>query len=277
MARTLRVDPAFYDLEFEPLTLRARDGVSLDAWFVPARGAARGAVLMHHHYGGQKAAMLPWIELFVDAGLDALAFDGRGHAGSPCSAEQDGYEARFGDVHAAAEALRARGARQIFGYGQSQGAAVVIGALAAERAAGARDIAGVIVDSGPAPLAGPSLYWLARTLFDDALPRPERALATLFATATLYRRTGPGLYALTLWRALVGLRQTPLLWLHGDSDVVIPHAAARVWFEACAPLSRGRWHKLLVEGAAHVECLQTDEARVAAAVHQLLAACAACP
>lgn len=255
--RALRVAPDFYDLEFTELTLRTADDVELGGWFVPAKGPpglADVAVLMHHHFGGQKAALLPWIELFHQLGVSCLAFDARGHGSSPCRWQQESYRQRFADVRAARAELLRRGARRLLLYAQSQGGAVVLGGLA-----DSREIAGVILDSGPALSATASIWGLARTLPAQDTPVPAAAASAI--SLELLRRTWPSSYALHLWRGLLHVRHQPLLWLYGSADQIIPPAWSQWWFSPMSQLAP-RWERLQVEGASHAECLQHGGAQV---------------
>jgi pimeloyl-ACP methyl ester carboxylesterase len=270
--RRLRVTPAFYDLEYEPLTLRTEDQIELAAWFVPAQppdGRRRGlGALMHHHYGGQKAAMLPWLELFSRLGVDCLAFDARAHGGSSCRADQETYHQRFADVRAAHAELRRRGAERLLGFGQSQGGAVLVGALAASP-----DLVCLVLDSGPSATALPSLWGLARLIMREkpapSVPPGPSALTTAMLAARLYARTGPTRYPLFLWRGLWRLRNRPLLWLHGTADDVIERHRAARWYDRIRPHAPS-WAELTVPGAAHVQCLQHGPAEVERAVRALL-------
>lgn len=260
--RPLTVAPDFYDLDFEPVELLTDDKVTLSGWFLPAARyrPTDPMVLLHHHYGGQKAALLPWLELLQRLGVPALCFDARDHAGSPCPPGRGSYVARFADVRAAANELLRRGARRIVAYGQSQGGAVVVGGLAHRP-----ELVGVILDSGPSASALLSLWGLAR-----GLPEQEQALVGSAAVfAELYRRMRPASYPLHLWRGLYRLRQRRLLWLHGTEDRIIPAAWARPWFEALRPAGPG-WRRMSVAGAQHAECLQTGGPAVAQAVGDLL-------
>lgn len=268
MARERRLSPRVLDLPFESISLTTSDGLALRAWYVPAQqgSALRApAVVLHHHYGGQKATVLPWIRLFSELGLDVLALDGRGHGGS--SARPRGREcfvSRAADVHAAADELRRRGSERLVFFGQSQGAAVV--AYAAARRA---DVAGVIFDSGPSPIMELGAWGLARAMLEQGRVSwgvPERAVATL----RLLVRTRPLRYTVHLVGALRRLRRRGLLWIHGGGDLVIRPAWAKLWFELFRP--RGAvWRAVLVPGAEHVMTLQKDGALVEEAVRRFFA------
>lgn len=263
--RTLSVTPEFYELPYEELRLTTADGVVLAAWFVPAPAeTARAAtmVLLHHHYGGQRAALLPWIELFHRRGLACVAFDARAHAGSPCPPAADSYRQRFHDVRAARAELVRRGARRIVAYAQSQGAAVVAGGLTR-----APELCAVIFDSGPAALGVPSVGLLAHDLV--ARDQRQRALVASLLAAELVRRTRPRGYIAALWPALARLRDRPLLWLHGSADTVIPRALVEPWFRALRPGAAG-WRAELLPGARHAQCLQHAPRDVERAVDELL-------
>ncbi len=250
-------------MQHEELVLRTDDGVSLNAWFVsPAAPRADGLmVLMHHHYLGQKASMIPWIHLFWRLGLPSLSFDARGHAASDPSPDGRGsFGKRAADVRAGWDELQRRGARRILGYGQSQGAATLVMGVG-----GRRSLAGLVLDSGPAPEMGTAAWGLAGNML--GIGRRDRLARGLLA-ARIIPGTEPVRYVPTLWRALYRTRHTPLLWLHGDQDEVIRPAWSRLWYDR---LKTEAWTELSVAGADHVRTLQTDEAAVGAAVQALLA------
>ena len=258
--KPLGVTPEFYDLPYDSLRLHTDDDVELAAWYVPAPAAAPASALgavMHHHYGGQKAALLPWIELLHRLGVGCLGFDARGHAGSPCAPGKETYRQRFADVRAAHAELRRRG------HGQSQGAAVLVGALGRER-----DVAGLILDSGPAALAVPPIWGMARSLVPEASATPTLTAGVI--TVELVRRLRPSDYAFHLWPGLLALRDRPLLWLHGSADRVIPRRWAALWFRLLQPHAP-RWQTLTVAGAEHVQCLQQGGAEVEPCVARFVA------
>jgi len=249
-------------MRHEDLVLHTDDGVALNAWFVhPETPRGDGLmVLMHHHYLGQKATLIPWIHLFWTLGLPTLSFDARGHAASDPSPEGRGsFAKRAADVRAAHAELRRRGATRILGYGQSQGAATLAMGIA-----GAPDVAGVILDSGPAPEMGTAAWGLAGNML--GLGARDR-LARTILSGRIIPGTEPVRYVPNLWGALWRLRRTPLLWLHGDNDTVIRQSWSAQWFRR---LKSDRWTGVTIPGADHVRTYQTDPAGVTAAVERLL-------
>ena len=249
-------------MQHEELVLRTDDGVALNAWFViPDAPRADGLmVLMHHHYLGSKAALIPWIHLFWELGIPSLSFDARGHAASdPSPAGRGSFAKRAADVRAGWSELEARGARRILGFGQSQGAATLVMGVAGRRA-----LAGLILDSGPAPDMGTAAWGLAGNMLGIGA---RSRLARSVLAARILPGTEPIRYVPTLWGALHRVRRTPVLWLHGDRDDVIRPAWSRRWFDR---LAGPEWSELAVPGADHVRTLQTDPAGVRAAVERFV-------
>lgn len=250
MRRERRLNPEDVGLPYEALTLEAADAQELAAWFVPGAAqvepleAADLGVFIHHHYGGQKATVLPWLELFHGLGIPSLALDGRGHAASAeyISEGATAFAARKLDVHAGCDELRRRGARRLLVIGQSQGAAPVVAV-----AGGRPDVAGVIVDSGPAPSMELATWGLA----GQVLGTRRRPLAQAALCLEIWRGGDASGYVADFWGGLRRLRDRPLLWLHGDHDVVIPRSLAAFWFRAMKP-ARG-WSCVTISAGNHVQ------------------------
>lgn len=242
-------------LEFEPLTLTTRDGVALDAWYIPAQGAV-GAVVAHHFMGGQKEVLLPWIRVLHALGWAVVCFDARGH-GRSRGALDAAAAARRLDVEAAWAEARRRGHAGIVGLGQSQGAAVL--ALAA---APKPDLCGFIFDSGPAAEILSPTWGFTSTLTKHRSVR-------LLLTARLVSRAAPARYTPALLHALWQTRSLPLLWLHGDRDAVTPRWSVAAWYALLRQQS-GPWHAVRIAEAEHVRCLQEGGQMVEDAVANLL-------
>jgi alpha-beta hydrolase superfamily lysophospholipase len=259
-----RITPARYlpNAEWEAVDLHTADGARLSAWFVPAERTDL-AVVLHHHYGGQKATVLPWIAVFHAMGLPCLAFDARGHADSDETPVGRGsFPKRTADVDAACAELRRRGFDRLLGFGQSQGAATLVMAAPRNR------FEGLILDSGPAPEMGTAAWGLSGNMLGRR-GKEEPATRAMLA-ARIIPGTEPVRYLGTLWAAFARLRGTPLLWLHGDRDGVIERRWSNLWFRSM----RGpRWVARTVAGADHVRTLpvggEAVEADVAAFIDAL--------
>ena len=262
--RVSTLTPERYGLAYEPLRLRTQDGVELAAWWVP--GARRDlAMVLHHHFGGQRATLLPWIRLAHELGLSVLALDGRGHGESRYEPRgRESFAARAHDMRAACEEATRRGASELVVLGQSQGAIPAL-LVASERA----DVGAVIVDCGPSPSAFHAAWGLAGVLLERSRTSSHKSVRALFALGLL-TQSKPLYDTALLWRALIRLRERPLLWVHGDADTTTPRAQAALWFRAVARAG-GPWRALAVRGGDHVRSVQVAEAEVRAAVEALLA------
>ena len=103
--------------------LRTADGLTLGAWYVPARGADTDVtVLVAAGNAGNRAARAPLAAALRARGMSVLLFDYRGYGGNPGDPTEEGLAL---DVRAAREHLVERGAERIVYFGESLGAAVV--------------------------------------------------------------------------------------------------------------------------------------------------------
>jgi len=264
-----RIDPGRrLGMAYEAFDLFTEDGVKLKAWWVaPETPRPDGlVVVMHHHYGGQKATLLPWIHLFYELGIPSLCFDARGHADSdPTPRGRGSFPKRRDDVWAAIAEARRRGATKILGFGQSQGAATLAMALGTRPP---EELVGVIFDSGPAPEMGTAAWGLAGQMLGKH--RGDR-LARTFLAGRILPGTEPVRYPWVLWGALARLTTVPVLWIHGDQDVVIERRWSRAWFRALSPLAGSRWNAVVVPGADHVRTLAVNPDLVSDEVGNFLA------
>ncbi|MFP4560086.1 MAG: alpha/beta hydrolase [Thiohalorhabdus sp.] len=167
--REVTATPAEAGLDYEPVTLEAADGVSLDGWFVPAR-PERGVVAFFHGNAGNIGHRLDTLRLLNDLGLSTLIIDYRGYGRSGGRPSESGT---YRDAEAAWRHLVAdRGVppERIVLFGRSLGAAV-----AAELAA--RHRPGALVLESPftsVPDLAAEIYpylpvhWLARFRYPTA-------------------------------------------------------------------------------------------------------------
>ena len=254
-------------IPFEAFDLHTSDGVRLAAWFMPAKGGEQRegglTVVLHHHYGGQRATLMPWIAFFHELGLPTLCFDARGHAESDSAPPGKGsFVRRSEDVRAACDEARRRGATQLVGFGQSQGAAALVISMSDRD-----DVAAVIVESGPAPDMLTAAWGLAGNML-GAMDSRNIGVRTLLA-ARILPGTHPARYLWSLWTSLARLRATPLLWLHGGSDSVISARWSSWWYRALRSRTTV-WSDVQVASAEHVRTLQEGGDAVRTAVTNLV-------
>lgn len=127
MPSTAEVAPASTVLRgAREVELRTSDGLVLDAWFVPARGAGRGlTVLVANGNAGDRSLRAPLAWALAAEGLSVLLFDYRGYGGNQGRPSEEGL-AR--DVRAARQfVVEETGVSpdRLLYYGESLGAAVV--------------------------------------------------------------------------------------------------------------------------------------------------------
>ena len=234
------------ELEPRDVVLRSTDGLALRAWWVPASGSSRAAVLAHGR-GDSKASayVVATAAVYARAGFNVLMIDLRCWKWPERRFSTAGYqEAR--DVLGALRWLSERGfeANRVVLHGWSTGAAAVV------RAAPRTGVAAVVEEGGHADLplllgnlipgkGGPSTFLscvalaMARVLgveFDPFELRPRRDAARLHEEGV------------------------PLFIIHSRDDRVVPVEHARLL--AGAQPEAVLWE---VEGCAHTAAFTHPE------------------
>jgi fermentation-respiration switch protein FrsA (DUF1100 family) len=238
--RTLFQTPGLYGLDYQPVELHAADGTELFAWFLPARGKARGSVLYLHGNGQNISTQFANVAWMPAAGFNVLALDYRGYGGSQGQPSLPGVQL---DIDAALQALLRRpdvDPMRIVVFGQSLGGALAIHYVAHSRF---RDsIRALIVDSA----------------FSDyeRIGREKLAAAVItwpfqwFASMAIDNRYSP--------EASVGLLSPiPVLFIHGDADSIVPLHHSQRLFEL-AGFPKQLW---VVPGAGHIQAIKDKQLR----------------
>jgi fermentation-respiration switch protein FrsA (DUF1100 family) len=167
------------------VTLRTSDGLSLGAWFVPARRTGTGVTaLVASGNGGDRSMRAPLAEALAERGIAVLLFDYRGYGGNPGSPSEEGL-AR--DVRAARAYLLGEAGvppDRLLYLGESLGAAVVTG-LAAEHPP-----AGLVLRSPFVDLASVGRvhypFLPVRTLLRDRYPLADQLTDITVPTTVVY-------------------------------------------------------------------------------------------
>lgn len=236
--------PERHGVEYQIENFRAADGISLNAWFLPAKskngGKAIATVLFLHGNAENISTHFRSIAWLAAEGFNVLALDYRGYGASEGTPSLAGMQL---DIDAAMRSLLAHkdvDPNRIAVFGQSLGGALAIhyAAHSAYRA----NIRAVVIDSAFADyrritqekLAGFFLTWPVQwlpwlTVDDDYSP-----VASVAALSPL-----------------------PLLLIHGDADVVIPlHHSQQLFERAREP--KELW---VVPGAGHTQSLGSETVR----------------
>lgn len=232
-------------LPYEDVALRSTDGVPLSAWWAPATGSGRAAVLVHG-WDGDKADehILKTAPVYNRAGYGVLLLELRAHGASGGRRRTLGYrETR--DVHGALAWLAGRGyeRRNTVLHGWSMGGATVV------RAAPGTGVAAVVEEAGYADLT---------RLLEGAIPRiagiPAPFVPGILLLGRLWPDFDPWSVRPKVEAAKLHKEGVPLFVIHSTGDGVIPYEHARM-FAAAYPGAE-TWR---LEGYAHVEAFAHPE------------------
>jgi uncharacterized protein len=211
--------PADRGMAWEEVALTTEDGVTLDAWWIPAE-PARGSLLFFHGNAGNISYRLDSIRQFNRLDLSVLILDYRGYGRSEGRPSEAGTarDARAGWQWLIEQ--QGLSPEEIVLFGRSLGASVAA-ELAASRAPGEKPAA-VILESSfrSVPKLGQRLYpflpvrWLARLEYDT--------------------------------ESYVTRIEAPLLVIHSRDDEIIPFSEGEAVFEAA-----GEPKQLLVIRGGH--------------------------
>jgi pimeloyl-ACP methyl ester carboxylesterase len=209
------ITPADLGLPFDATVVES-DGVTLPAWFIPARDGRPGpGVVLVHGWESARDRTLPMVTFLHAVGYHCLTFDVRGHGANPpetlpLSAGEFGL-----DAGAAFSAMLERPEVTIGAIsGHSMGA---IGAILA--AAADTRVAALVASSAP---AGP--YRLTRQTFRLAhLPIPDPiAYPLAWLTTRVYLRPrGHRVHDVSA-SAAIARYAGPILLAHGEHDAIVP-------------------------------------------------------
>ncbi len=231
----------------ETVTIRQPGGPRLVAWFLRPAAGNGGCVMMLHGIGDTRAAALGLAPMFIERGYAVLLPDSRGHGSSGGQTVSYGATERW-DVIEWTRWLRAAGCREIFGLGESMGAAILL------QAAAEQPVFRAIV--AECPFA--SLRWVAEDRVVQRLPGPpafRHTVARILVTAGFWYarlRYHLDLDAAAPVKSVERLR-TPVLLIEGLRDNNVSPAHARAI--AAAGRSVTLW---LVPGAGHTGAAAAD-------------------
>jgi pimeloyl-ACP methyl ester carboxylesterase len=239
------MDPGDLGMAFERLDVPTPDGLTLPAWWIPARDGAPGpAVVLIHGWESGRHRTLPNAQFLHAAGYHVLTLDIRGHGANareelPVSAGEFGSDALAG----VEVALGRPEVTKVAVLGHSMGAIGAILAAAAEPR-----VAAAVLTSTPA-----DPYRLTRQTFRLArLPIPDPiAYPLAWLTTRVYLE--PRGHDVDAISATSAIRRYPgpILAIHGTDDRVVPiaHLGRLV---AAARTARTE----LGDGAASIETLE---------------------
>lgn len=195
--------------EFSTTTV---DGITLKGWYWPGR---RGVdLLILHGNGGHRGYRLEWIESFHRLGLGVCIIDYRGYGGSGGAPAEEGL---YRDAEAARAWLEARSSNPVVYFGESLGCGVAV-ELACRKSPAA-----LILQAG----------------FSSAVDVAQRTYFFVPVRLLLKDRYDSA--------SRIGNVRVPSLFIHGESDRIIPIRFGRKLYEA-APEPK-EW--VAIPGAHH--------------------------
>jgi uncharacterized protein len=184
------------------------DGLSLLAWYLPAR-EGRPVILYFHGNGGNIGHRAAWVERFAREGYGVLMLEYRGYAGNPGKPTEAGF---YQDALAAYDFLRHEGisAGRVVLYGESLGTGVAVYLVATQQ------IGALILESPYTSVAALAQYHY---------PFIPAALLVWDRFDALSR---------------IGQVTAPILVLRGGRDAIVPARFSQALFDA-APEPKESW------------------------------------
>lgn len=236
--------PQRHGIEYQSEIIRAADGTSLNAWFLPANsrdgGKAKATILFLHGNAENISTHFRSVAWLPAEGYNVLALDYRGYGAS------EGFPTLAGmqlDIDAAMRSLlvhKGVDPSRIVIFGQSLGGALAI--YYAAHSAYRAHIRAVVIDSA----------------FYDYRDIVKEKMASIFITwpfQWLPWLTVDDDYSPSA--SVAAISPLPLLLIHGESDVVVPFHDSQQLFERAGE-PKELW---LVPGAGHTQSLGGEAIR----------------
>jgi len=229
--------------------IKAADGAVLSAWFLEPSRPTGHCVAVLHGIGDTRLGARGFSPMFLKAGYSVLLPDSRGHGDSGGEITTYG-EKEADDAIRWTEWMRRRGCRDVFGLGESLGAAILL------EAAGQRPAFNAIA----AECAYSGFFAIAEERLARATQLPEFAAKAIVApvifSGIAYARIRYGIHLWDIDPAEAARKtNTPILLIHGVADRRTSAENSRR-IAAHAPTVQ-LW---LVPGADHVAAYVTDPA-----------------
>jgi uncharacterized protein len=232
--------PADIGLAFEDVRILGSDASNLSAWFLPAQGKAIGTLLFLHGNAQNISTHIGAVHWLPAQGFNVLLLDYRGYGASP---GQPSIEAAQEDIDSAMRHLLARSdidPNRIAVLAQSLGGALGLHYVA--HSAHRARIRGAVIDSA---------FVGYRDIFREKL----RAFWLTWPLSWPLGFTVSGGFRPI--DAAPKVAPIPLLFIHGERDVVVPPHHSEALFEAAQP-PKEKW---IVPNAGHIQSLTRPEVR----------------
>lgn len=214
--------------DWEAVTFPASDGLEIGAWFVPPADSscAQATMILVHGLSGNRGELLPEASALAKQGYGTLLLDLRNHGASEGTITTLGT-LEVNDIRGAVEFLKTRPEvddERIGILGFSLG-----GATAIMAAARIPDIQVVVSESAYMDLRV-DVVPIVRALTGGYPPALHPAAVLWFAS----QETGTDLNTVQPINDLAQIAPRPILFIHGEQDMVVPPADAEAMYAAAS-------------------------------------------
>lgn len=222
---------------YKDVAIRAADGVTLRAWFAPAKQSEGNCVLVLHGIGDSRRGSAGFAPLFLENHYSVLMPDSRGHGSSGGELVTYGLLEKY-DVLAWASWARAQHCDKLYGLGESLGGAILI-----QSAGLGSDFKAIAAECAYSDLRAIASYRVRQiTGLPEAIGGP-----LIIDTSMIYARLRYGLDLSQVSPVkTIAQARTPVLLIHGLLDTRTPYWHSQA-LEAANP-HNSLW---LVPGAGH--------------------------
>lgn len=223
----------------EDVFIRARDGLRLHAFYLPAGTPSKKLAILHHGYTSKAMDNSAHAKFFHEQGYEVLLLDLRAHGQSEGQYVGFGILDRF-DTLAWVNYAHERFGRdiKIVLHGTSMGGATVLMALGLPEIQ--ESVSAVIADCG---------YTSPADIFSHVVEKDYHLPAAPIIKLTSVRTQSLAGYRYDEYSTLDALRQNrvPVLFVHGKEDKFVPTWMSQKNYDACPSKKR----LLMVDGAGH--------------------------
>lgn len=198
--RSLEGTPEDIGLAYQNLDLITKDGISINAWFIPSE-SPRATIIFSHGNGGNISHRLEKLRMLNRLNLDVLIYDYRGYGLSKGSPDEDGLYLDAQAVYSYLVNDKKVQPEDIIAFGESLGAAVSVDLALRHK------LGGVIIEEGFTSVKDIAMHYLP------------------FIPSIIYRSKYNSLEK-------IGHVSAPKLFFHSVDDEIIPYELGRKLYDA---------------------------------------------
>lgn len=227
---------------YEKMTISSFDDLTLTAYFVNQEQPTHRYAIIAHGYTSHAMQMEYFAKHFYEEGYHVLLPDARGHGESEGNYIGMGWHERLDLVNWIEMIISEDPEAEIVLYGISMGGATVMSTSGEELP---HQVKAIVTDCGYTSVKDIFSYQLQALFGLPSFPILN------FASLVTYFRAGYTFNEASMVQQLAQ-SQTPILFIHGDSDAFVPYEMVHVAYEA----TQATKELYIVEGAGHGEAAQ---------------------